>query len=74
MESFVGNAVRPQASWYWMAAGSPLILAAWHETPAMPKMLRLAEHIEWAERHGVLGPASRFLRELQEEEWFHIGD
>jgi hypothetical protein len=26
----------------------PLILAAWHDTPAMLKMLRLAEHIEWA--------------------------
>jgi hypothetical protein len=26
----------------------PLILAAWHDTPAMLKMLRLAEHIECA--------------------------
>ena len=31
----------------WQPA-PPLILAAWHDTPAMLKMLRLAEHIEWA--------------------------
>jgi hypothetical protein len=32
----------------------PLILAAWHETPAMLKMVRLAEHIQWAEKHNAL--------------------
>ena len=26
----------------------PLILATWHDTSATLKMLRLAEHIEWA--------------------------
>ena len=57
----------------WQPA-PPLILAAWHETPAMPKMIRLADHIKWAEQRGVLGPVSKFLRELKEEQWFHIGD
>jgi hypothetical protein len=52
----------------------PLILAAWHETPAISKMSRLAAHIEWAAEHGALDPIARFLRELREEDWFHIGD
>jgi hypothetical protein len=52
----------------------PLILAAWHDTPAMLKMLRLAEHIEWAAKNGALDSVARFLRELREEDWFHIGD
>ncbi len=52
----------------------PLILAAWFDTPAMLKMLRLAEHIEWAAHHGALDPAAQFLRELREEDWYHIGE
>ena len=52
----------------------PLILAAWDETPAMPKMLRLAEHIEWAAEHGALESLAAFLRDLGEEDWFHLGD
>jgi hypothetical protein len=51
-----------------------LILAAWHNTPATLKMLRLTEHIEWAEEHGALEPVAHFLRELREEDWFHVGD
>ena len=52
----------------------PLILAAWHDTPPMLKMLRLAEHIQWAAQHGALSAVSVFLRGLREEDWFHIGD
>src|SRR5688572_15150851 len=52
----------------------PLILAAWHETPAMLKMLRLAEHVEWAAKHSALDSVSRFLRDLKEADWFHLGD
>ncbi len=52
----------------------PLILAAWHDTPAMLKMLRLTEHIEWAAKHNSLDLVGNFLRELGEEDWFHIGD
>ncbi len=52
----------------------PLILAAWHDTPAMLKMLRLAEHIEWAEQHGALDVVGKFLRDLREEDWFHMDD
>lgn len=52
----------------------PLILAAWHDTPAMLKMLRLAEHIQWAEQYGALDTVAAFLRRLGEGDWFHIGD
>lgn len=52
----------------------PLILAAWDDAPAMLKMLRLAEHIEWAADHGALESVSRFLRGLREAEWFHLGE
>jgi hypothetical protein len=52
----------------------PLILAAWHDTPAMLKMLRLAEHIDWAAEHQSLDSIGKFLRELREDEWYHIGD
>ena len=52
----------------------PLFLAAWHDAPAMSKMLRLEEHIQWAAEHRALEIVGKFLRELREEEWFHIGD
>ena len=38
------------------------------------KMLRMAEHIEWAAEHGALEKAAAFLRGLREDEWFHSGD
>jgi hypothetical protein len=31
----------------------PLILAAWWDTPAIMKILRWKETIEWAEQHGL---------------------
>jgi hypothetical protein len=34
----------------------------------------LAEHIQWAAQHGVLELVGKFLRELREEDWFHIGE
>jgi len=52
----------------------PLILAAWWDTPATFKMLRLREHIEWAEAHGCLEPIFLFLHSLSEEQWHHVGD
>ena len=64
---------RSQAGVGWEPP-APLILAAWHETPAMPKMLRLADHIEWASRHGALESVACFLRALQEKDWFHVGE
>ena len=51
----------------------PLILAAWHETSAMSKMMRLSKHIEWASQHDALVVVSGFLRGLREEDWHHLG-
>jgi hypothetical protein len=52
----------------------PLILAAWHDTPDMLKMLRLREHVEWAAEHGALDSVAGYLRGLREDDWFHRGD
>ena len=65
------NRRRDGASW---RPAPPLILAAWHDTPALLKMLRLEEHIGWADQHGVLAEVDSFLRSLPETEWAHIGD
>jgi hypothetical protein len=51
----------------------PLILAAWDDTPALMKMLRLEEHIKWASNHGALDAVEAFLRGLAEDQWFHLG-
>jgi hypothetical protein len=51
----------------------PLILAAW-SLPAVEKIVRLQQEIEWSDRDGVLAEASKFLRSLPEEDWFHFGD
>jgi len=56
------------------APALPLILAAWHDTPAMLKMLRLREHLEWAAAHGALAALDTYLRGLREDQWHHLGD
>lgn len=48
---------------------APLILAAWWGTPALSKTFRLAEHINYAEKHGVLDKVDRFLRSLSSDQW-----
>jgi hypothetical protein len=65
------NRARVGAGWQ---PPPPLILAAWHDTSAELKMLRLTEHIEWAAQHDALDSVARFLRELREEDWCHIGE
>lgn len=52
----------------------PLVLAAWWDAPALSKMLRVREHIEWADTHGALEQVYVFLNALTEEQWHHIGD
>jgi len=49
----------------------PLILAAWHDTPGLLKMLRLQEHIYFAAEHGVIDEIDIYLRSLKEEQWFY---
>lgn len=48
----------------------PLILAAWDHTTGIEKMLRLRQHIEYAEEKGVLKQVDRYLRDLPASEWY----
>lgn len=52
----------------------PLILAAWSGTPALSKMLRLREHLEWAEKHGALERVYDYLCRLPESDWQHMDE
>lgn len=52
----------------------PLILAAWHTTPTLMKMLRVREHLEWAAENGCLDQVHEFLCALPENEWLHKGE
>jgi hypothetical protein len=52
---------------------APLILAAWH-VPGLMKMMRLQEHIEWADKHGALELVGSYLRGLAETDWYHLSD
>jgi hypothetical protein len=64
---------KKQAIGAWEPA-VPLIGAAWYETPAMLKMVRLAEHVQWAAKHNALLEVAAFLRGLREDEWHHLGE
>lgn len=64
------NTVRKDGGW---EPALPLILTAWHAHP-VAKMERLREHIEWASEHGCLDVVHAFMKNLKEEEWFHIGE
>lgn len=46
----------------------------WKNLSALQKRLRFREHIEWAQRHGRLDDVVRFIDELAETDWLHIGD
>ena len=52
----------------------PLILAAWWDTPALPKILRLREHLEWAFAKGNIDGVYDFMCQLPESEWHHVGE
>lgn len=52
----------------------PLILGAWGHTSAIDKMLRLQEHIAWAEQHGALEQVRVYLESLPEQDWHHVGE
>lgn len=52
----------------------PLILSAWWHASNLQKASRLADHVRWAEAHGVLDAVASFLRELPEDQWHHLRD
>lgn len=62
---------KPSGGW---VPALPLILAAWGHTSGLEKMLRLREHIQWADEHGVIDEVDAYLRSLTEEQWFHGKD
>ena len=53
------------------APPAPLILGDW-SLPARSKMNRLREHLEYADRHGVLSEVDAFLQSLSESDWMHL--
>jgi hypothetical protein len=52
----------------------PLIVGAWHYASNMEKMLRLSEHIEWADKHRRLTEIAAFLHSLSEKDWHHLNE
>lgn len=52
----------------------PLILAAWYDTPSIFKAIRFRDHLELAEKLGILDEINDFLVSMYEEEWFHFGE
>jgi len=59
---------KQKASGGWEPS-APIILAAWWDVPALPKMLKLAEHINYAAEHGVLDEVDTYLRALKPDQW-----
>jgi len=49
----------------------PLILAAWSE-PALYKILRLQEHIQYAVDNLFLDQVDEYLRSLRPEQWYTL--
>lgn len=49
----------------------PLILSAWWDTSFLLKKLRFEEHIDWAEKHGVLDTVYKYILDLKESDWLH---
>ena len=64
---------RRNSSGGWIPA-LPLILAAWHDSPALFKQLRLKEHIQWAADNEQIEEVGKYLRSLNETDWFHFGE
>ena len=52
----------------------PLVLAAWHETPALLKAIRMRDHIHWACAHGLEDWLTDWLHRLDEGDWHHLGE
>jgi hypothetical protein len=61
-----GKTQKPSGGW---EPPLPLILAAWWDVPALSKMLRLAEHLNYAAEHGVLDKVDIYLRSLKPNQW-----
>ena len=49
----------------------PAILSAWYVAPPISKAQILDSQLRWAEEHGQLEEADRFLRGLRDRDWLH---
>lgn len=47
----------------------PLILSGWYISGDLDKALLFREHIDWADRHGVINKVDEYLRGLPSESW-----
>jgi hypothetical protein len=52
----------------------PVERSLWKKLSDLQKRLHLREYIEWTARHDKLPVISRFLQELAEEDWLHMGE
>lgn len=64
---------RQKSSGGWIPSLS-LILAAWDVTMPIEKQLRFREHIQWASDNGQIEEIGKYLRSLNEDDWFHFGE
>jgi hypothetical protein len=53
---------------------APIVGAAWAVTPPLTRRLAFREHIEWAEREGVLENVMAFMQSMPEGDWLHMGE
>lgn len=70
-EMLPGRTRKPTRGWN---PSPPLILTAWDNATGQDKLLRLRDHIGWADAHGVIDDVDAYLREMTEEQWFHGRD
>ena len=62
---------KPSGGWI---PSLPLILAAWDVTMPIEKQIRFREHIQWASDNQQIEEIGKYLRSLNEEDWFHFGE
>jgi hypothetical protein len=55
-------------------APPPVERSIWTKLSDLQKRLRLRQQIEWAERHGKLEVVGKFIENLAEGDWLHMGD
>lgn len=53
---------------------APLILGGWWYSSDAEKQERLSLHIHWAAEKGALEQVDKYLRQLSEQDWYHLGD
>ena len=52
----------------------PLQPWLWPNLSGLQKRLRFREHVEWAERNGRLPEVARFMAQMTEDDWVHMGE